>query len=51
MDRAEISGYRWDDAELTGAPDYLMPALLEEMSNLHELCAKRGGEGVRIGLW
>ena len=53
MDRAEISGYRWDDAELTCAHDYLLPALLEEMSRLRDSCATSGGggESVRIGLW
>ena len=44
MDRAEISGYRWDDAELTCAHDYLLPALLEEMSRLRDSCATSGGE-------
>ena len=43
MDRAEISGYRWDDAELTCAHDYLLPALLEEMSRLRDSCATSGG--------
>ncbi len=34
MNQSEISGYRWEDAELTCAHDYLLPVLLREMGRL-----------------
>jgi 2-polyprenyl-3-methyl-5-hydroxy-6-metoxy-1,4-benzoquinol methylase len=34
MDQAKISGYRWDSGELTCAHDYLLPAVMAEMSLL-----------------
>ena len=41
MDRNEISGYRWENSELTCAHDYLLPALLRELEKL-----KPAGEAV-----
>ena len=34
MSGPDISGYRWDSAELTCAHDYLLPALLRELRML-----------------
>ncbi|RCX32250.1 2-polyprenyl-6-hydroxyphenyl methylase/3-demethylubiquinone-9 3-methyltransferase [Thioalbus denitrificans] len=36
MEQTEISGYRWDDSELTSSHDYLLPALLKELRRLRE---------------
>lgn len=36
MKRIEISGYRWEDAELTCAHDYLLPTVLHELTLLQE---------------
>ncbi|MCA9179853.1 MAG: methyltransferase domain-containing protein [Planctomycetales bacterium] len=46
MDRSEVSGYRWRDAELTCAHDYLLPGIMEELSRLREACSKNGGARV-----
>ena len=34
MDQIEISGYRWDNPDLTCAHDYLLPAVMAEMVRL-----------------
>jgi 2-polyprenyl-6-hydroxyphenyl methylase/3-demethylubiquinone-9 3-methyltransferase len=36
MERIEISGYRWEDAALTSAHDYLLPTVLHELTLLQE---------------
>lgn len=34
MEAREISGYTWDSAELTSSHDYLLPAVIEELSRI-----------------
>lgn len=43
MDRTEIAGYRWKNAELTCAHDYLLPTVFAEMSRLKDEASVPGG--------
>lgn len=45
----DISGYVWDGAALTCAHDYLLPALLAEMTRLRSTGASEGGRLFELG--
>jgi hypothetical protein len=45
MKNNEIDGYRWNNAALTCAHDYLLPALLAEMTRLQ---GGASGGGARV---
>ena len=41
MDRSDIAGYRWTNAELASAHDYLLPALLREIGRMESMSPRR----------
>jgi len=43
MERAEISGYRWNNAELNASHDYLLPAVRRELQRLKAATEMTGG--------
>jgi hypothetical protein len=47
MNQNEISGYRWESAELSTSHDFLLPTVLCELKKLRPaLTSRGGGEGV-----
>lgn len=44
MENDEVSGYRWDDAELTCAHGYLLPTVIRELAHLRRALAGPTGD-------
>lgn len=49
MKQSDISGFRWDDAALTCAHDYLLPTVTRELTKLRSVHGATGGRVFDLG--